>query len=96
MNVVRRRGANPPKLRYIYRNWTRHLKPTDESHQLGAGNIDVRHHRDKPIRLTGVYWTNRGWHIGLSPAGTIELTPISEDPDAAVTIAAAADTAQGS
>lgn len=79
VNAVRRVKADAPKLRYLYRNWTKDPETTDESFHLGAGEVEIID--GTPMRLSGVYWTNRCWRNGLNTAGTIEVTRISPDPD---------------
>lgn len=59
-------------LHYLYRNTTKVPKATDSGSHDGAANLTVERH-GADLRLEGVYWTNRNWHIGLNTAGKITL-----------------------
>ncbi len=74
---LRAQGAGNPKLYYIYQNITRSPQITDSAYHDGAAWFEII--RD-PLKMIGLYWTNRNWTQGLNTAGTIDLFLYETDP----------------
>lgn len=72
VGVERRPGSDMVEVRYIYRNRTRRPLPTDSGSHLGAAILDLERRDGEPV-LSGQYWTNRNWHMGLNTAGILTL-----------------------
>lgn len=59
-------------LEYMFDATTPEPAVTDSSDHLGAAKLTLL--RDQgSVTLSGPYWTNRNWHLGLNTAGQIKL-----------------------
>lgn len=47
---------------------------TDSQHYYGAARLFIQNVDAAPERMTGNYWTNRQWQVGLNTAGNCEAT----------------------
>jgi hypothetical protein len=69
--------GHPFRLAYIYqqKNKRSALLASDDAIFEGAAILDIV--PGESVTLKGEYWTNRGWHKGLSTAGEIIFTKVS-------------------
>ena len=73
--VTRDPVSDECSLTYVYENKTPNPKPSDEASHFGAAILTLKKEADGFV-LYGPYWTNRGWHKGLSTAGVAEFRKI--------------------
>lgn len=63
-------------LEYMFDAITPEPAMSDSTEHLGAAKLTLLDDQNS-VTLSGPYWTNRNWHIGLNTAGQIKLIKIS-------------------
>lgn len=59
-------------LEYMYDATTPEPAGTDSTDHIGAAKLMLLADQS-PVTMSGPYWTNRNWHLGLNTAGQIKL-----------------------
>lgn len=78
-NLIRPCDGHPHRLVYTYQQVNRRdrVKPSDDTAFEGTAVLAIEDVESGELR--GQYWSNRGWHKGLSTAGNIILRRTSAD-----------------
>jgi hypothetical protein len=69
-DLIRASDDQPKRVAWVFRQENAAVAATDEDNFLGAALLEVTN----ADRLTGKYWNNRSWRLGLNAAGEIEMS----------------------